>query len=206
MGSSSAVLRRARHREADRATLLSAAEAAFARRGFEGTSMREIAADAGFSVGGVYQFFPSKEELYVAVVDAVAAAYQTAIADALASGTFLERLRALTQATQEFLLARRAFLSLHLGVREDLTSELRDRVQRVVDAHRHVRRRQVVALMDEGLREGHFHTGDAEFLATAYHALLVKTLMPHACGIESALPSTEWLLSFFLHGACGPAA
>ena len=55
--------RRERHRNADRRALLEAAERVFARDGFAGASMRGIAAEAGISVGGVYQFFPGKDTL-----------------------------------------------------------------------------------------------------------------------------------------------
>ena len=186
--------------------MLVAAEAAFAARGLDGASVREIAAEAGFSVGGVYQFFAGKEELYVAVVDAVAADYQAAITAALADGPFLARLEALTEATRKFLLERHAFLTMHFGIRDGLTGELRERVQHAVDEHRRIRRRQVVALMEQGLAAGDLHTGNADFLATAYHALVVQTLVPRACGLTGEPPSTERLLSFFLHGARGPAA
>lgn len=42
----------------------------FAARGFEGASMREIAAATGLLSGSLYYHFASKEELFVAVYDA----------------------------------------------------------------------------------------------------------------------------------------
>lgn len=45
------------------AALLDAAAALFAERGYEATTMTEIAARAGASIGSLYQFFPSKEAL-----------------------------------------------------------------------------------------------------------------------------------------------
>ena len=41
----------------------------FSEKGYHATSIRDIAREAGFSVGGVYQFFTSKDELYLRVVE-----------------------------------------------------------------------------------------------------------------------------------------
>ncbi|WP_026870268.1 TetR/AcrR family transcriptional regulator [Inquilinus limosus] len=53
-----------RQRGRDRvAALLRAATAVFAERGYEATTMTEVAARAGAAIGSLYQFFPSKEAL-----------------------------------------------------------------------------------------------------------------------------------------------
>jgi AcrR family transcriptional regulator len=58
-------------REERSAQLLRAAAAAFARAGFAGTSMDDVAAEAGITKLIVYRHFDSKEELYRAVLEAV---------------------------------------------------------------------------------------------------------------------------------------
>jgi AcrR family transcriptional regulator len=45
------------------ASLLDAGAALFAEKGYEATTMTEIAARAGAAIGSLYQFFPSKEVL-----------------------------------------------------------------------------------------------------------------------------------------------
>lgn len=47
-----------------RERLLDAAEKLFCQRGFEGTSVREITAEAGCNVAAVNYYFGSKEKLY----------------------------------------------------------------------------------------------------------------------------------------------
>ncbi len=49
--------------------LLAAASRVFARAGYHGASMSEIAAEAGFSKGALYWSFASKEELFFALLD-----------------------------------------------------------------------------------------------------------------------------------------
>lgn len=48
--------------------IVDAARAVFARRGIDRASMREIAKDAGYTVGVIYNYFRSKEELYAEVL------------------------------------------------------------------------------------------------------------------------------------------
>src|SRR5512140_3258307 len=51
-----------------RAGLVSAAYELFLEHGFHGTSMRQIAQRAGLALGGIYNHFTSKEEVFVAVL------------------------------------------------------------------------------------------------------------------------------------------
>lgn len=55
--------RSARVRAASRGRILKAARRLFTRRGFEATTMRQIAAAAGTSIGNLYFYFANKEEL-----------------------------------------------------------------------------------------------------------------------------------------------
>jgi AcrR family transcriptional regulator len=48
-----------------RAQILDGARRAFVAGGFRGTSVPSIAAEAGVSVGLIYRYFPSKEELFL---------------------------------------------------------------------------------------------------------------------------------------------
>src|SRR3546814_8972664 len=50
------------------AALLQAGAAVFAERGYDATTMTEVAARAGASIGSLYQFFPTKELLAAGVL------------------------------------------------------------------------------------------------------------------------------------------
>jgi AcrR family transcriptional regulator len=56
--------------EATRARLIETAYALFCRKGFHGTSLRDIADEAGVAVGGIYNHFRDKEDIFAAVLDA----------------------------------------------------------------------------------------------------------------------------------------
>jgi AcrR family transcriptional regulator len=63
-------LTRAERRARTRASLLEAARRVFARYGFHGATLDRIADEAGFTKGAVYSNFTSKEELFLALLDA----------------------------------------------------------------------------------------------------------------------------------------
>jgi AcrR family transcriptional regulator len=56
--------------EKTRAIILEAAHTLFLKNGFHGTSMREIAEEAGLALGGLYNYFDTKEKIFGAVIDA----------------------------------------------------------------------------------------------------------------------------------------
>jgi AcrR family transcriptional regulator len=62
-------LTRARRREMTRRHLMDAAAVVFARDGFHGASLDDVAAAAGFTKGAVYSNFASKDDLFLAVFD-----------------------------------------------------------------------------------------------------------------------------------------
>ncbi len=56
--------RRLLHQDVSRTQLLDAAEQVFGRKGFHATTLKEVAELAEFSVGSVYSFFDSKDDLF----------------------------------------------------------------------------------------------------------------------------------------------
>src|SRR5579864_9739421 len=59
--------RRLRQQDISRAQLLDAAEEVFGRKGFHETTLKEVAELAEFSVGSVYSFFESKDDLFLQI-------------------------------------------------------------------------------------------------------------------------------------------
>ncbi|WP_176731624.1 TetR/AcrR family transcriptional regulator [Micromonospora rhizosphaerae] len=59
------------HRAARRQQILDAARRCFLRDGFHNTSMQDVIAEAGLSVGAVYRYFPSKNDLITSIAESV---------------------------------------------------------------------------------------------------------------------------------------
>jgi len=196
--------RRLRHREADLAGLVQAAEKVFSDQGFQGTSIRDIAREAGFSIGGVYQFFASKDELYLRVVEGQWEHFFHLLNTALAAEGFNARIHALTEAMFQAFEERQGFFRVFLSERGRLSAAFSGEIAARVGQHTRRLRKELVELMRTGIEEGALRQGDPELLASAYLGMV------HTCIFEAmasgatrpARPIGE-VLELFLGGAAG---
>ncbi|MEU1297962.1 TetR family transcriptional regulator [Streptomyces sp. NPDC005840] len=76
--------------EQTRALILETAMRLFQERGYDKTTMRAIAQEAGVSVGNAYYYFAGKEHLIQGFYDRIAAEHQEAVRDVLARETDLQ--------------------------------------------------------------------------------------------------------------------
>ncbi|MFE5187279.1 TetR/AcrR family transcriptional regulator [Streptomyces sp. NPDC056628] len=76
--------------EQTRALILETAMRLFQERGYDKTTMRAIAQEAGVSVGNAYYYFEGKEHLIQGFYDRIAAEHRAAVRDILARETDLE--------------------------------------------------------------------------------------------------------------------
>ncbi len=165
--------RRLRQQDLSRTQLLDAAEEVFGRRGFALSTLKEIAELAGFAVGSVYLFFPSKEELFRAVWLRRGQEFMPAMTAVLSGdGDALARLHRLLDFQVSFFRSHPAFGRLYLrfsgtadaahGVTVDPTVELRfDEAMRMQ-----------AELFAEGQRAGLFRAGDPDVLSRMFSGLV----------------------------------
>jgi AcrR family transcriptional regulator len=78
-----------RRRELTKQHLLAAAARVFARQGFDGATIDDVAAAAGFTKGAVYSNFKNKEDLFLALLDRRTAEQIAAVQTTLEEATAL---------------------------------------------------------------------------------------------------------------------
>jgi len=118
-----------------RPRILKSARERFAASGVDATSLRSIASDAGTSIGMIYYYFPTKDDLFLAVVEEVYAALLSDLEQALSAPDFEGSVNALYRR-----VAGASALELQvirLVAREALTSgqRLKSLVQRMSRGH-----------------------------------------------------------------------
>jgi AcrR family transcriptional regulator len=97
--------------EATYARILDAALDLFRRRGFEQTTMRQIAAEAKVSLGAAYYYFESKEDLVMAFYERAIEAMTAKMEDALARAVSFEaRVSAIMKVKFDYFHPNRSFL------------------------------------------------------------------------------------------------
>lgn len=101
--------------ERSRIAILQSALLLFSKQGYRGTSIREIATEAGLSTGNVYHHFPDKEALFKTLLDQYFAAIDSPdfpFNRALAAGAFPDDLEALARAAEESVRTYRPYVAL----------------------------------------------------------------------------------------------
>jgi AcrR family transcriptional regulator len=122
--------------EATCARILDAALDLFRRQGFEQTTMRGIAAEAGVSLGAAYYYFESKEDLVIAFYERAIEAMTPRMEDALAgTATFEERIAAIMRVKFEYFRPNRTFL----GALFRHAADPQNRLSPFSEATRHIR-------------------------------------------------------------------
>jgi AcrR family transcriptional regulator len=172
------------------AALLSVARAEFARRGYEATTVRDIAAAAGMRSGNVYRFIESKD----AMLESIMSSYHARLSDGYraviaSDSTTVEQLDALTwlninilESFPEEFAIQRAWMRAIPPAASDLSAHQRERAGQI---------RQIVA---EGLRRGELRPGQSDagqpsidVLASCYRDLVWPSALVYIAGPKRAL-------------------
>jgi AcrR family transcriptional regulator len=131
--------------------IVHAARGRFLSDGVDGASLRSIASDAGTSIGMVYYYFPTKDDLFLAVVEEVYVKLLADMEDALSPKVSVEarisRLYRRIGAMSDVEL-----LTLQLIVREGLVSS--SRLQKLVERFQRGHLPLVIATVADGLGDG----------------------------------------------------
>jgi TetR/AcrR family transcriptional regulator len=120
------------HRPADtRDRALQVAQALFAERGYRGTSLRDIARRIGIKAPSLLHHFPSKQQLYVAVLDRVFEGLEDAANAVLwGTGSYQDRIRRAITGGIDFMASRHEFVRLMWQAMADETGAGRALVKR----------------------------------------------------------------------------
>ena len=185
--------------------LLSVARTEFARRGFEATTMRDIAAAAGMGSASVYRFIESKD----AMLDSIMRSYHAKLSDGYRAviatdSAAVEKLDALTWLNinilasfpEEFAI-QRAWMQTIPPVASKLSALQRERA------------RQILQIVAEGVRGGELRTGwpdcgrpSLDVLAMCYRDLVWPSAIVELAGPKQALAHCRATL---MRGAAVPS-
>ncbi len=173
--------RRARERALRRAEVLAAARQLFARKGYQRTTMVQIAAASEVALGTLYQLFASKEAILCSLledyIDVLIARGQEAIAETADARSQLERIvRTQLRFSEENADVLRFYLSGWTGYE----FEVRHRFGERIDTKYEQYLRLLTATFRRGMRQGVFSPAPPRRLAIALagmiHALIRRWL------------------------------
>lgn len=185
-------------KDARRDAILKAARDVFARKGLGGTRIGDIAAHAGISQGLIYHYFPNKEALFTAIVEAaLETTARTAAAALEGPGTPWERLRRLCERWLEGLTERPEIL---LVIVQAFSSEaVPEEARTALSRYGEQAFVNLVQLIEEGQRAGQVVLVDPIELTATFTALIqgiaLGRLQAPAAGPPS--PGVDTVLRLF---------
>jgi AcrR family transcriptional regulator len=176
--------RAARRRREDENEILDAALTLFVAQGFHGTSMLQIAERAAFSVGKIYKFFPSKDELFRALQERGRQEFRDSFANAQFSHLPpFEALQAMWRTAFAFASGKRDLIRVQVlerlgrpqGGEQSITGMFRDRTR---------------GLLDQAIVAGELRPLETELLATMIVGAC-SALVDHLAADEAADPYAD---------------
>lgn len=190
--------------------ILHAARERFLAQGVDGASLRAIAKDAGTSIGMVYYYFPTKDDLFLAIVEEVYERLLSDLSVALAPDAPVpERIRRLYERIGR--LDAEETLVVRLVLREALVSSAR--LERIVERFQRGHIPLVLRTIADGVKDGTFDPGRHPLLLVAstvglgFAAQLVgrvfRKVAPYAGAPEGRALSEE-LVKSLLDGVSKP--
>ena len=167
--------RRAARRAENRDDILNAAEVIFARSGIRDGSLREIAAESGFSTAGLYLFFENKQHLLAETLTRRGDQLLALLRETIASDAKpLEQLHEIIDASQTFHAARPEFLGLLDQLRggHTITGPVLAGYASDVDARFSAVMDLLAGIVAAGQARGEIRSGDPHAIGHLYSVLL----------------------------------
>lgn len=160
-------------KEKKRKTILQAARTVFAERGYDASTLDDIALRAGFAKGTIYLYFNSKEELFLSLMEEEIGRFVGIVKKVKsAQGCPSHRLSSLVQEVLTHLEAHKDFFRIFTpeqgGLTEKHHPELR---RRILPKYRRVLS-LTSSLIREGIREREIRKSDPLTLAHALTGLV----------------------------------
>ncbi|MBN2468760.1 MAG: TetR/AcrR family transcriptional regulator [Deltaproteobacteria bacterium] len=165
-----------------RTQIITASVQVFAQKGFSSATMKEIAVQAGIGKGTIYEYFPSKEELFFAVFEWYVGEFgsKTIANIAALGGSARERLQAMNEALMKSWGELKDVYTLSMEFwSASASSQMRERFKEAFRQSYRDFRRIVASLIREGVARGEFRSDvDPESVSAAlvgtWDALLLQ--------------------------------
>jgi AcrR family transcriptional regulator len=163
----------------------------FADKGYAKTSIEQIAREASLSVGAIYLYFRSKEDLYVSLLEETLELFDTELAQigSRAEGSPADGLKAawnfLVQWATSDIEATRV---LRLISQPNVRSQLSDEVAESIGAGIARVRQHLSAIVDSGVRAGRWTGSDSSEVVDLFWALFLGALQANDARVNLDLP------------------
>lgn len=168
--------------------IIKAAIELFAEKGFEGTSVRDLAAKAEVNVAMVNYYFGSKEKLFEAMVQE-GASYSKGMIDEIINDKSLSEIEKIDQLIDGFVNRFFTNRKFHRIIHQELMLSQRENMQQAIVDILSPNSAIIKTLIDDAIKKGAFKKVDsalviATIIGTINHVLLSKKMCNKLFGKE----------------------
>ncbi|MBX9735217.1 MAG: TetR/AcrR family transcriptional regulator [Chitinophagaceae bacterium] len=133
----------------------------FAEKGFEGTSIRDLATRAGVNIAMVNYYFGSKEKLFEAIV-AKKASHMRGVLDIILANKALTEIEKLDAIIEGYVTRFFAYPTFHRVLQQELLVSSRDHMHETIIELFIRNTKDVVGIIQKGIKSGVFKKVDPE--------------------------------------------
>lgn len=187
--------RKQQERTARRRRIQRAARTVFAEKGYAKTSIEQIAREASLSVGAIYLYFRSKEDLYVSLLEETLDLFDTELRQIRARSEVSapERLRnAWSFLTQWAATDVEASRVLRLISQPNVRAQLSDEVVEAVGKGLAQTREHLGAIVQDGMNSGQYRRGATGPVVDLFWCLLIGVLETNDARSNLDLPGAAY--------------
>ncbi len=197
------ISRKEREYRVHREEILSAAEKAFAAKGFFSTAMSDIAREAEFGTGTLYKYFKSKEELYFTLIEEKVEKINRLVKNKLSQqASAVERINGALALQFEFFEQNRDFFRIYISERNRFEWTVKDELGKGLHEKMVAYINILGQVMRQGVEEGEFRPLNPMDLAHALVGIVNSFIFEWMISHESypLISKLDTVLEIFLGG------
>lgn len=185
---------REKQKQQRREQILDIALDLFIRKGFYGTSTREISKTAGISSGLMFHYFDSKEALYLALLKKALSGVNIAEQFGEMPMSPLQVFKKIAAFTLESFAAHPSSVKMFALVKQAMVGDfLNDEMKGVLGSMNLIE--NMVPLIEAGQKQGEIREGNALSLALCFFSGLQGVAEMLACYPDLPMPNANWIVA-----------
>ncbi|MFB0526322.1 MAG: TetR/AcrR family transcriptional regulator [bacterium] len=153
--------------------ILSAAKRVFSRKGYEATTMEDIASEAGFGKASLYFYFKAKEEIFLNLIKDGLERQRNLLKEVISSRlSSVEKLEAVLSKFFEHVWENREFMRIvHSESQKLYATTLKDVRSYIVREHRNTME-GITSIVRDGIKSGEFREVEPTLAAASFMGIV----------------------------------
>jgi len=196
--------RKERERAFRRHEIIEAAMRVFARKGFWGTTVDDIAAEAEFSKGALYFYFKNKEEIFLSIVETALEQESNFLAEVLnEESKSIDKLSKIVQGYFDYVEKNGNLIRIIHSESQKLYALSKERIHKALISNRRIATKSIAKILREGIKANEIREIDPDMGAIILQGMMNSVMfdwLQKEGKVGSLTEQVSSILDFFLKG------